>query len=308
MLALTGTTGKIGGAVLDAILKENLLPPSELVLCTSSNPSDARWEDLKSRGAQVRQSNYDDPESMTTAFAGCSKLFLVSTPRIQMDFNDAPNGEGREKHHIAAINAARSAGVSHIYYTSLAFEPNSLSGVMRAHLRTEAFLHSLTDIKYTTIREGLYNESWPLYLGYYDLKNDDRDEILLAGDGEISWTSIAELGLGTALVIVEAGGKYAGKTFYLSNPNTVNLDGIAKTVSKIKGREVTIKIVSREEYIKHYVARGKEKPAVEWWSLTYPALNLKECKIQDNALVELLSSKGRELKPVEETVKEMLSN
>jgi hypothetical protein len=64
-----------------------------------------------------------------------------------------------------AIDAARRAGVKHIYYTSLAFGSPSKAGVMRAHLRTEAYLATLSDLKVTVIREGLYNESWPLYLG-----------------------------------------------------------------------------------------------------------------------------------------------
>ena len=52
------------------------------------------------------------------------------------------------------FKAAQKAGVEHIYYTSLAFGPESNAGVMRAHLRTEAFLKGLGDIKFTIIREG----------------------------------------------------------------------------------------------------------------------------------------------------------
>jgi hypothetical protein len=43
---------------------------------------------------------------------------------------------------------------------------------MRAHLRTE-FLKQLEGqegLKVTVIMEGLYSESWPLYLGYFDPK------------------------------------------------------------------------------------------------------------------------------------------
>jgi len=82
-------------------------------------------EPIKDKDVQVCQSNYDDPESMVKAFSGCSKLFLVSTPRIEMDSNDAPPGEGREKHHIAAIKAAQEADVEHVYCTSLAFASDS---------------------------------------------------------------------------------------------------------------------------------------------------------------------------------------
>ncbi|PSS12721.1 hypothetical protein M430DRAFT_36772 [Amorphotheca resinae ATCC 22711] len=307
MLALTGCTGKIGGAVFDALLTNQLIPPSQLVVCTSSSTEDARWDAFKSQGGIVRHSNYDDPESMVKAFSGCTKLFLVSTPRVSMDFFDAPPGQGRERHHTDAIRAAQKAGVKHIYYTSLAFGPESVAGVMRAHLRTEAFLKDLKDIKFTVIREGLYNESWPLYFGYYDLKKDDRDEVVTAGDGPISWTSIADLGLASALVVVDPSEKYVGKTFYLSNSRTKTLKDIAAIVSKVKGREIRLKTVSLEEHCEYYITKmGRDKGAVEWWCTSYAALERNECWIKDSPFNELLSSRGRQPKPVEETIEEML--
>lgn len=306
MLALTGCTGKIGGAVLNSIITEQLIPHDQLVICTSSDPSNSHWNALKDQGATVRQSSYDDPESMRFAFSGCSKLLLVSTPHIDMDFNDARNGHGREKHHIAAIKAAVEAGVQHIYYTSLAFGSESRAGVMSAHLRTEAFLASLKDIlTYTIVRVGLYNESWPLYLGYYDPKNDDREEIIIAGDGPVSWTSIDDLGLAAALIVTAPGEKYAMETRTISSPSSATLKDIASIVSRIMEKKLAVKIVSREEYCDHYVSRGRDRAAVEWWSTTYRALTENECLIHDQTLPDLL--KGAHLTPIEETVKAMLS-
>lgn len=55
-------------------------------------------------------------------------------PAISMDFNNTSHGNGREKHHFAAIDAALNVGVKHIYYTSLVFGSNSGAGVMQPHL------------------------------------------------------------------------------------------------------------------------------------------------------------------------------
>jgi uncharacterized protein YbjT (DUF2867 family) len=304
MLALTGCTGKIGGAVLRAILEHSLIPPANIVVCTSSNPEDTRWDSLRAQGASIRQSNYDDIDSMQRAFIGCSKLFLVSTPHIDMDFNDARIG--RERHHINAIRAAQNAGVEHIYYTSLAFGSNSNAGVMRAHLRTEAFLRELTHIKTTIIREGLYNESWPLYFGYYNVEHDERSEIVTAGEGLISWTAISDLGVASALVILDPTTKYAGATLYLSGSKAHSLKDVAAIVSEAKGREIRLKTVSRDRYVEYYTEMGKDRAFVEWWSTTYAALEQNECKISDTTLQDLLSSKGMVAKPVQETIKEML--
>lgn len=244
---------------------------------------------------------------MKKAFSGCIKLFLVSTPQIELDYNNAPPGQGRERQHINAINAAEAAGIQHIYYTSLAFGDVSKAGVMQAHLRTEKYLGGLKDMKVTVIREGLYNESWPLYLGFYfGLKNEERDEVVIPGDGPVSWTSIADLGLATALVVADASTKYDRKTIYLSQLRTVSLKQIAGFVSDVRGRQIALKIVSRDEYCRHYIENGRAKDNVEWWCSTYDALKDNECGIQDPTLEDLLASKGRKPKQIEETIREML--
>lgn len=187
MLALTSTTGKLGSATLKAILEHKLISPSNLVICTSSPLTSPKLNAYKAQGLQIRSFDFNSPDS--AAFTGCTKLFLVSTPQIALDFNDAPLGEGREKHHFAAIDAARKAGVKHVVYTSLAFGSASEAGVMRAHSRTERYLRELEMegvMDVTIIREGLYNSSWPLYLGYFDVGRDERDEIVVAGDGRVS--------------------------------------------------------------------------------------------------------------------------
>jgi len=237
-------------------------------------------------------------------------MFLVSTPRIEMDYNDAPLWQGREKHHRAAIDAALEAGVKHIYYTSLAFGNPSKAGVMRAHIRTEAYLHELQNdgkVKITIIREGLYNESWPLYFGYYfGLNRETRKEVVVAGDGPISWTSIPDMAFGTAKVLAAPSQEWSGKTFYLSQKKTRTLQDIAGIVSKVKGDEVQLKVVSRKEYEDFYAETGTERASLEWWSSSYDALEDGECAIDDPTLENLLKEAGRSPEPLEVTIERML--
>jgi uncharacterized protein YbjT (DUF2867 family) len=309
MYAIIGASGKLGGATLSALLSNNLAEPSSIVAITSSQPGSSTWESLVSKGVHVRHGNFDDASTLESALRGCSKFFLVSTPRIALDYNDAPEGHGREKHHKAAIDAARAAGVKHIYYSSLAFGNPSKAGVMRAHIRTEAYLASLDDLEFTVIREGLYNESWPLYLGYYDPKRDDRGTVPLAGDGKICWTAIEDLGLGSALVLVAESEEYVGKTLYLStSPETAKtMSDVAALVAKELGKEVKLEIVGRRGHEDFYINKRKmDGPAVKWWSSTYDALEDGECLINDPTLTKLLGSRGREPVPMEKTVAAMI--
>lgn len=227
-----------------------------------------------------------------------------------MDYNDAPLWQGREKHHRAAIDAALEVGVEHIYYTSLAFANPSKAGVMRAHIRTEEYLKELEKkgrVKVTILREGLYNESWPLYFGYYfGLKEEQRSEIVVAGDGEVSWTGIDDMAYGTAKVLAASSEQWSGKTFYLSQKETKSLKGVAEIVSKEMGREVILKEVSRKEYEEYYIERGVERASVEWWSSSYDALEDGECKIDDKTLESILREVERKPKSLEEMIGEML--
>ncbi|KAJ4297994.1 hypothetical protein N0V90_005893 [Kalmusia sp. IMI 367209] len=309
-IALTSATGKLGSAVLNAILDNELIDPAELVACTSSDPLDERFDALRDRKVTVRYNNFDESASLQRAFAGCSKLFLVSTPRISMDYNDAPLWKGREAHHRAAIDAAVKAGVKHIYYTSLAFGNPSKAGVMRAHIRTEKYLNELADqgkIDYIIIREGLYNESWPLYFGYYfKLRDEKRQEVLIAGDGPISWTAIADMAFATAKIVTAPSEAWKGKTVYLSQSKAWTLNDMARMVSREQGEDVKVSIVSRKEYEDHYASKGTERASVEWWSTTYDALQDGECKISDPTLETLLQEAGRVPKSLDTTIAEML--
>ena len=228
-----------------------------------------------------------------------------------MDYNNAPLWSGREAHHRAAIDAAIQVGVKHVYYTSLAFGNPSKAGVMRAHIRTEAYLKELEaegKVKFTVIREGLYNESWPLYFGYYwGLKSETRTEVVVAGDGPLSWTAIADMAFGTAKVLAAPSDQWAGKTFYLSQNRTWTLGDIAEIVSRVRGQKVELKVVSRKEYEDYYVGKkGMERPSVEWWSSTYEAVADGECDIKDPTLEGILKEAGRKPEPLEETIEEML--
>lgn len=141
---------------------------------------------------QVRKGDFTTPETLDVAFEGADKLLIVSYPSIAHEI--------RVKSHTAAIDAAKRVGVKHIYYTSLAFAGDSKATVMQAHIDTEAYLRAC-GITYTIIREGIYNESYPLHFGWFD-PSEGRDEVLIPySDGGIAWVCRDDLGLGTAKIL-----------------------------------------------------------------------------------------------------------
>ncbi|SMY23906.1 unnamed protein product [Zymoseptoria tritici ST99CH_1A5] len=308
-LAILGASGKLGFATLNALLEHNLIPSTSIIVTSSSTSGAEKLKAAQSAGVQLRSASLDDDSSLISAFEGCDKLFLISSPRISKDFNNAPPGHGREEDHFRALQAAKKAGVKHVYYTSLAFANPSLSEVMTAHERTEEFLTSgQSGMQWTILRQGLYNESWPLYFGHWKLGEDERSEVVVGGDGKVNWTSIADLGLASALILAAPEEEWAGKTVYLSQGKSHSLKDVATMVGRALEREVKLKVVEREEHENFYVEeRGMDRPFVEWWSRTYDALRAGECAIEDGTLEKLLATKAVKPKALEDTIREMLA-
>ncbi len=196
---ITGVTGRLGSRVLKHLLR--LVPASDLAVVIrnlSKVPSE-----ISSSGVEIRQGDFSKPELLDTVFNDTEKLLIISVPSIEHEF--------RVKHHVNAIDAAKRAGVRHVYYTSLMFGTDSkghltdsVAYVMQAHLDTEAYL-AKSGLTYTILREGLYSECYPLYTGFFDHTKDN--EVCVAGDGPIAWVCLDDLGEGTAKLMVKVSDK-----------------------------------------------------------------------------------------------------
>eukprot|EP01112_Ceratiomyxa_fruticulosa_P021171 TRINITY_DN7383_c0_g1_i2.p1 TRINITY_DN7383_c0_g1~~TRINITY_DN7383_c0_g1_i2.p1 ORF type:complete len:301 (+),score=68.39 TRINITY_DN7383_c0_g1_i2:205-1107(+) len=269
-ICLTGTTGKLGGSVLKHLLKL-VADPSTITLAVHN--VDKVPKELSEQGLKIKQADYNDPKSMDAAFEGVHTLLLVSHPGIAH--------LQRVNSHKNAIEAAKRAGVQHLVYTSLNFAGDSVSAVMRAHIDTEAFLKA-SGLTYTIIREGIYNESFPLYLGFY---NTTKEEINVPADGPISWVSIDDDGEATAKILVDAA-NYKNLTLVFTGQKATTFQEMCDYIAKITKRPLKLNIVSKEEYIKENIHRGEE--LVTNWALTYDAIKRGELGVIEKLLHEIL--------------------
>ena len=143
-LLVTGATGKFGTKVVETLLKT--VPASQLAVSVR-NPEKAQA--LKDRGVEVRQGDFDHPETLDAAFAGVDRLLLVSA--------DGDN-ETRIRQHANAVAAAERAGVGFIAYTSLANAQESQNLFAPTHQATEEAILK-TGIPYSFLRNNWYLEN-----------------------------------------------------------------------------------------------------------------------------------------------------
>jgi hypothetical protein len=221
-----------------------------------------------------------------------------------------------------AIDAARRSGVSHVFYSSLAFggdcAPTSVAKVMHAHLDTEEYLASIAaedpSFTYTAIRVGLYSESFPIYLSFLDTKSP-ADEIKIPHDGSgpgIAWAKRDELGEATArlLALYSASPEkfpYTNRTILLSGPRVWSLNETVDLLGRFLKKPISLREVSVDEYaaqpeVEKNLTYG-DLNTVKFWATSYEAIRLGETAVVSPILAQML---GREPEPFEKTVQDLL--
>lgn len=98
---VTGVTGGLGASVLSYLVAN--VPSSEYAAASSSEANRKRFED---RGIAFRVVNYDDPQSLETAFHDVENLFFVSTNTFDV--------QKREIQHQNFVDAAKKQNVQHV--------------------------------------------------------------------------------------------------------------------------------------------------------------------------------------------------
>jgi uncharacterized protein YbjT (DUF2867 family) len=312
-IIITGSTGGLGSRVLYHLLHTLKVSPQSLII-SLYNPRKMPDEYSK-LNLDVRRGDYQSPESLRTAFEGGDKLFLVSYPSLRHQI--------RVDAHKNAIDAALAVGVQHIYYTSLAFSDESTAVVKQAHIDTEKYLKDVCSrgqggrqVNYTVIKEGIYSESFPLYLGYFDRKKVEQERVIRVprtGGPGVSWVARDELGEGTARILTSdadpQGKSWTNRRVLLSGSEAVTLQGLADMITKILSwheNPLRVEGVGREAFVECHAdgeSGPKSREYVGLWATSYPAMEAGELAVVDPLLQKLL---GRALKPMEESVEEIL--
>src|SRR5712664_3993492 len=102
LIAVVGATGQQGGAVVRALQAGNQFK----VRALTRNP--AKHRELAD---EVIQADLNRPETLAAAFAGAHGVFLVT--------NFREPGTDERKQSLAAVHAAKDAGVQHFIWSTL---------------------------------------------------------------------------------------------------------------------------------------------------------------------------------------------
>lgn len=227
MIAITGATGQLGQLVIEQLL--NTVPANQIV-AIARNP--AKAEALSQQGITVRQGDYADESTMTSALKGVEKLLLISSSEVGQ----------RATQHQNVINAAKAAGVKFIAYTSLLHADKSPLGLHVEHVATEKALAE-SGIPYALLRNGWYTEN---YLASAPPALEHGVFIGAAGEGKIASATRADYAAAAAKVI--SGDGHAGNVYELAGDHAWTLSELAAELSKQSGKNVTYQNMSEVDF------------------------------------------------------------
>jgi NAD(P)H dehydrogenase (quinone) len=244
---VTGAAGHLGRLVTEQLLER--LAPEQLVLVTR-RPQALR--ELSARGADVRYGDFDDPASLGDAFAGGRRMLLISTDAVGH----------RVRQHRAAIDAAASAGVGHVVFTSIVnpVATNPIGANAWEQGKTEAMLRR-SGLAWTVLRFGSFAE---LVLPPAATAVKNRRLITNSGDGRIVPVSRRDCAEAAAIVLTTDRG--SGETFDITGPEALSQSDLAALYADLSGQPVPLLQLGDTMLTQLLVAIGT--PMQIAWSIT----------------------------------------
>lgn len=227
MIAITGATGQLGQRVIDTLL--NTVAAQEIVAIVR-NPAKAAA--LSAKGVQVRAADYNDVAALTAALAGVEKLLLISSSEVGQ----------RAPQHRNVIDAAKTAGVKLIAYTSLLHADRSPLGLAAEHVATEKMLAD-AGVPYVLLRNGWYTEN---YLASVPPALEHGVFIGSAGDGKIASASRQDYAEAAAKVLTLD--NQAGRVYELAGDHAWTLRDLTALLSKETGKTVAYQNLSEADF------------------------------------------------------------
>jgi NAD(P)H dehydrogenase (quinone) len=235
-LVITGASGQLARRAAEFALASG--GAQRLVLCTRHPDA---LVGLESRGVEVRYCDFDEPDSLPGAFAGGERLLLVSATDL----------ERRVEQHLAAIGAARAAGVEHVIYTSgLAPEPPNPAVVAPSHYATEQALRT-SGLKWTVLRNSLYA----------DYQMAEAIQAVAAGvlvhnrgDGAAAYVAREDCAAVAAAVLARGGHENA--VYDVTGPEPFTAADLAALYGELGDRPIAVRALDDAAFIATIVGSG----------------------------------------------------
>ncbi|PLT27914.1 SDR family oxidoreductase [Peribacillus deserti] len=282
-ILVTGATGKLGSKVVEALLKT--VPASQLAVSVR-NPEKAVG--LQERGVEVRQGDFDHPETLDAAFAGIDRLLIISA--------DGDN-ETRIRQHTDAVAAAERAGVKFIAYTSLGNASESNLFLAPPHRAAEDAILK-TGIPYSFLRNNWYLEN---EISSIQGVIAGAPWITSAGSGKAGWALQQEYAEAAAAVLTGNGHE---NTVYELSGKLLTQEELVSALKLVLGKEVSFQQVDDTAYAEIMKGAGVPDFIIPMLVEIQKGIREGELEVESSDFEKLL---GRPLTPIREALSQIVN-
>lgn len=283
-IAVTGATGQLGRLVVSSLLDRGADPAS--VVAIVRDP--AKAADLAARGVQVREADYAQTDALRAALKGVDRLLLVSSSDVGQ----------RVAHHVNVIDAAESAGVGLLAYTSVLNADTTSMLLAKDHQDTEQRLSTAT-VPVVLLRNGWYVEN---YTGQLDV-TFEHGLVGSGQDGRFDPAGRIDFAEAAAAVLVSDEDQ-GGRVYELAGDEAVTLADIAAAIGEASGRPVAYVDLPVDRYAEILAGAGLPTPFNEVIADSSAAIARGELASDSRDLTRLI---GRPTTPVAEVIREIVA-
>lgn len=233
-ILVTGATGTIGSRLVE-LLREKGMD------FTAAVTSQAKAAPLEARGVRTAVMDYAEPESLKAAMSGKDCVFLLQPFRPEL-----------KAWGLAAVAAAKAVGVKHLVRSSgmgadtdahfklgkehgLVDDAVIQSGLGFTLLRPNVFMQNFITSQAGMVRSGVMALPW--------------------ADSKVSFIDARDIAAAAAAVLADPGA-HDKRTYVLTGPEALSMDGAAVILTRVTGREVRYQDLSEDQAREAMLASG----------------------------------------------------
>lgn len=233
MILVIGATGTVGTQVVRQLIARGRQPRALV-----RTPEMARQR----LGEQVELvvGDLDRPETLTQAFDGVERVFLLTVPSTQ-----------QLEQERAVIEAATRAGVGQIVRLSrVGAAEHSPLHIARFHWQAEQQL-ARSGLAFTIFRAPMFMQNLFFMV---------RDGVISSamGDGRAAMLDARDVAAVAVAVLTGDGGDHGGRTYVPTGPQALGLEDAARMLSGQIGREIRYARLTPDDVRQGFLAMGVE--------------------------------------------------
>lgn len=272
MILVTGASGNVGSSLVH-VLRERGAP-----FRVGARKAGSVAGGASAAGGEVAF-DFQDPATFRPAARGCEAVFVLRPPAISDTSSTL----------IPFIDAARSVGVRHVVFLSVAGAADN--PIVPHHAVEQHLLKGLRG--WTILRPGFFAQN----LGDAYREDIAREGRILvpAGAGRAAFIDVRDVAEVAANVLVDPA-PHDGQSYTLTGPAAVAFTDVAAILSDELGRAIRYDAASVRAYLAHLRGRGMPFAQVLVQTVLHVGLRFGQAETVDPTLPRLLGHDARTLR------------